>query len=55
MKHSSHIDQIIEPKNPTAEEGTAALLTLLAMGNREIEEGKFKDAEGVFAEMDTSR
>jgi prevent-host-death family protein len=34
------------------QEDTMALLKLLAMGNREIEEGKFRDAEDVFAEMD---
>ncbi|MNF90679.1 type II toxin-antitoxin system [compost metagenome] len=33
-------------------EDTMALLKLLAMGNREIEEGKFRDAEDVFADMD---
>jgi prevent-host-death family protein len=33
-------------------EDTMALLKLLAMGNREIEEGKFRDAEDIFADMD---
>jgi hypothetical protein len=33
-------------------EDTMALLKLLAMGNREIEEGKFRDAEDVFVDMD---
>jgi hypothetical protein len=33
-------------------EDTMALLKLLAMGNREIEEGKFRDAEDLFADMD---
>lgn len=33
-------------------EDTMALLKLLAMGNREIEEGKFRDAEDVFADLD---
>ena len=33
-------------------EDTMALLKLLAMGNREIEEGKFRDAEDVFADKD---
>jgi prevent-host-death family protein len=33
-------------------EDTMALLKLLAMGNREIEEGKFRDIEDVFAELD---
>lgn len=31
---------------------TLALLKLLALGNREIEEGKFRPAAEVFAEMD---
>lgn len=30
----------------------AALLKILAMGNREIEKGEFRDAEEVFAELD---
>ena len=34
------------------QEDTMALLKLLAMGNREIEEGKFRDAEDVFADLD---
>jgi len=29
-----------------------ALLKILALGNREIEQGKFKSADEVFAEMD---
>ncbi|MCY1444287.1 Antitoxin type II toxin-antitoxin system, type II toxin-antitoxin system [compost metagenome] len=33
-------------------EDTMALLKLLAMRNREIEEGKFRDAEDVFVDMD---
>ncbi|MFJ3010081.1 MULTISPECIES: type II toxin-antitoxin system Phd/YefM family antitoxin [Pseudomonas] len=33
-------------------EDTMALLKLLAMGNREIEEGKYRDAEDVFADLD---
>jgi prevent-host-death family protein len=33
-------------------EDTMALLKLLAMGNREIEEGQYRDAEDVFAELD---
>lgn len=31
---------------------TLALLKLLALGNREIDQGKFKPAADVFAEMD---
>jgi prevent-host-death family protein len=33
-------------------EETLALLKILALGNREIEQGKFRDAEDVFAELD---
>jgi PHD/YefM family antitoxin component YafN of YafNO toxin-antitoxin module len=31
---------------------TLALLKILALGNREIEEGKFRDAEEVFADLE---
>ena len=34
------------------QEQTLALLKLLAMGNREIEQGQFRSAEEVFAELD---
>lgn len=30
---------------------TMALLRLLAMGNKEIEQGKFRDVEAVFADL----
>ena len=33
-------------------EETLALLKALAIGNREIEQGKFRDAEDVFTEID---
>jgi low affinity Fe/Cu permease len=33
-------------------ERTVALLRLLSLGNKEIEQGKFRDAEDVFAELD---
>lgn len=33
-------------------EETLATLKLLAIGNRQIEEGRFRDAEAVFAELD---
>jgi hypothetical protein len=35
-------------------EVTLALLKLLALGNREIEQGKFRPASEVFEEMDFS-
>lgn len=31
---------------------TTALLKILALGNKQIEEGKFQDADSFFAEMD---
>ncbi|MBC3936458.1 type II toxin-antitoxin system Phd/YefM family antitoxin [Undibacterium rugosum] len=31
---------------------TMALLKILALGNKQIEEGKFQDADSFFAEMD---
>lgn len=43
---------VMDVKSFEEQENTMALLKLLAMGNREIEEGKFRDAEDVFAELD---
>lgn len=43
---------VMDVKSFEEQEGTMALLKLLAMGNREIEEGKFNDAHDVFAELD---
>lgn len=43
---------VMDVKSFEEQEGTMALLKLLAMGNREIEEGKFNDAQDVFAELD---
>lgn len=37
------------------QEETLALLKILTMGNREFEEGRFRDAEEVFAELDADR
>ena len=34
------------------QEQTAALLKMLALGNKEIEQRKFRDAEDVFAELE---
>ena len=34
------------------QEETFALLKILAMGNRDIEQGRFRDAEDIFAELD---
>jgi prevent-host-death family protein len=43
---------VMDVKSFEEQEDTMALLKLLAMGNREIEEGKFRSAEDVFAELD---
>ncbi len=39
-------------KSYEEQEQTVALLRILAHGNKEIEQGKFRDAEEVFAELD---
>jgi PHD/YefM family antitoxin component YafN of YafNO toxin-antitoxin module len=43
---------VMDVKSFEEQEDTMALLKLLAMGNREIEEGKFREAEDVFADLD---
>ncbi|POA20727.1 prevent-host-death protein [Pseudomonas sp. FW300-N1A1] len=43
---------VMDVKSFEEQEDTMALLKLLAMGNREIEEGKFREAEDVFVELD---
>lgn len=43
---------VMDVKSFEEQEDTMALLKLLAMGNREIEEGKFRGAEDVFADLD---
>ena len=43
---------VMDVKSFEEQEDTMAFLKLLAMGNREIEEGKFRDAEDVFADLD---
>ena len=42
---------VIDAKSYEERENTLALLKLLAMGNSEIEQGKFRDAEDVFAAL----
>jgi len=42
----------MDVKSYEEQEQTLALLKILALGNREIEQGKFRDAEDVFAELD---
>lgn len=43
---------VMDVKSYEEQEETLALLKILALGNREIEQGKFRDVEGVFAELD---
>jgi prevent-host-death family protein len=43
---------VMDVKTYEEQEETLALLKILAIGNREIEQGKFRDAEDVFAELD---
>ena len=43
---------VIDVKSFEERENTLALLKILAMGNREIEQGKFRDVEAVFADLD---
>lgn len=43
---------VMDVKSYEEQEETLALLKILAMGNREIEQGKFRDVEDVFTELD---
>lgn len=43
---------VMDVRSYEEHEETLALLKLLALGNREIEQGKFQSADEVFAEMD---
>ena len=43
---------IMDVKSYEEQKETLALLKILALGNREIEQGKFRDTEDVFAELD---
>lgn len=43
---------VMDVKSFEEQEDTMALLKLLAMGNQEIEEGKFREVEDAFAELD---
>lgn len=43
---------VMDVKSYEEREEAFALLKILALGNREIEQGKFRDAEDVFAELD---
>ena len=43
---------VLDVKTYEEREATLAMLKILALGKREIELGKFKDAEDVFARLD---
>lgn len=43
---------VIDVKSHEERENTLALLKILALGSRELELGKFRDAEEVFASID---
>ncbi|MDO9046842.1 MAG: type II toxin-antitoxin system Phd/YefM family antitoxin [Methylobacter sp.] len=43
---------VMDVKSYEEQEESFALLKILALGNREIEQGKFRDVEDVFAELD---
>ena len=43
---------VIDVKSYEEQEETLALLKILALGNREIEQGKFRDVKDVFSELD---
>ena len=43
---------VLDIKSYEEQEEALVLLKILALGNREIEQGKFRDAEEIFAELD---
>ena len=43
---------VMDVKSYEEQEETMALLKILALGNREIEQGRFRPADDVFAAMD---
>lgn len=43
---------VIDVKSYEERENTLALLKLLALGNGQIEQGRFRDAEDIFTELD---
>ena len=45
---------ILDVKSYENWEESLSLLKLLALGNRDIEQGKFRNAEAVFAELDNT-
>jgi PHD/YefM family antitoxin component YafN of YafNO toxin-antitoxin module len=45
---------VMDVKSFEEQENTLALLNILALGKREIEQGQFRDAEDVFATLEQS-
>lgn len=45
---------VMDVKSYEEQAQTLAMLKLLALGSREIQQGKFRDAEQVFAEFDAA-
>ena len=43
---------VMDVKTYEEQVNTQAMLKILAMGNREIEQGQYRDAEDVFADLD---
>ena len=43
---------VLDIKSYEEQEEALVLLKILALGNREIEQGKFRDAEEIFADLD---
>ena len=43
---------VLDVKTYEEQEATLALLKILALGNHEIEQGRFRDIEAVFEELD---
>ncbi|MEI6146620.1 MAG: type II toxin-antitoxin system Phd/YefM family antitoxin [Methylococcales bacterium] len=43
---------VFDVKTYEEQEATLALLRILALGNHEIEQGRFRDIEAVFVELD---
>ena len=43
---------VMDVRSYEEQEQTLALLQILALGNREIEQGQFRPADAVFADMD---
>ncbi|MGD0960557.1 MAG: type II toxin-antitoxin system Phd/YefM family antitoxin [Methylomonas sp.] len=45
---------VLDVKTYEEQEDTMAMLKILALGNHEIEQGKFRDVEDVFDELDNA-